>query len=171
PLVGPLARVPGRGGRARSRQIRRSVLIPGDRTPPTPPPPPTTGSQFVVQSSSSSCDWSRSGRSSEVTRREKTACSTRRARRLLASLPGPPRSPLPPSRSSLSQTLSSLRLNLVSCQPSRFEAWAEVGTELMPLPSRFSIGLASARISSFWLGVSFTDPTVVSPTGSSGPTV
>src|SRR5690625_5599136 len=58
PLVGPLARVPGRGGRARSRQIRRSVLIPGDRTPPTPPPPPTrpspttTASQFVVQSSS-----------------------------------------------------------------------------------------------------------------------
>src|SRR5699024_10003395 len=57
PLVGPLARVPGRGGRARSRQIRRSVLIPGDRTPPTPPPPPprpsppTPASSSVVQSS------------------------------------------------------------------------------------------------------------------------
>ena len=62
----------------------------------------------------------------QLTRREATAYSTRRTRRLAAESDSDPRRPETPARASLSQTLSSLRLNFVSGHPSRAAAWAEV---------------------------------------------
>src|SRR5690606_23100130 len=69
-------------------------------------------------------------RSSGVTRRVPTAYSTSRVRRLLASFPGPPRRPATPCLSSLSHTLSSLRLKRVMAQPSRAAASAFEGISL-----------------------------------------
>src|SRR5699024_4366653 len=88
------------------------------------------------------CWRSSNGKSSGMTRCEVTACSTSLARRLEASLPPPPRSPTTPTRSSLSHTLSSLRLKRVSDQPRRLAASAEDGMELNPVPPRRSMGSA-----------------------------
>ena len=64
-------------------------------------------------------------KSPRLINRVESAYSTRRSLRLVASLPPPARIPLTPIMSSLSQTLSSLRLNLVNDQPSRAAAFAE----------------------------------------------
>ena len=71
--------------------------------------------------------------------------------------------PLTPMRSSLSQTLSSLRLKRVRVQPRRAAASALRGRSTGPVPVRLSQGSAKARIARCWLGVRVTMPTVASP--------
>ena len=95
-----------------------------------------------------------------------TAYSTRRARRYVAWTPCPPRRPLTPRRSSLSHTLSSLRLKRVCVHPRRDAASSDLGMSDGPVPTRLSQFSAKARMSRRWLGVSVTCPIVVSPASS-----
>jgi hypothetical protein len=62
-----------------------------------------------------------------------------------------------------SHTLSSFRLNRVMAQPRVRAASAEDGMALNPVPSRRSMGSASATMSAFWESVKTTGPMVVSP--------
>ena len=82
---------------------------------------------------------------------------------------GPPRMPLTPMRSSLSQTLSSARLKRVIFQPRRAAASALRGRSTGPVPVRRSQGSARASVTRCWFRVRFTMPTVVwpSPSGTS----
>ena len=75
----------------------------------------------------------------------------------------PPRSPRTPTLSSFSQTLSSLRLNLVNGHPRRAAAAAEEGISAAPVPARLSTGSDSARTSSSWERVIGVTPMVVCP--------
>ena len=98
--------------------------------------------------------------------------STARARRAVpcgwsASLPTPPCRPRVPASASFWQTLSSLRLNCVTVQPSRSAAAAEDGIWFVPASRRRRNGSHSATTSSFWSGVNDTRPTVAAPTSSS----
>jgi hypothetical protein len=56
-------------------------------------------------------------------------------------------------RSSLSQTLSTFRLNFVCDHPSLRAAWTADGTAHTPVPDLTSSGSAIARIASSWLCV------------------